>query len=206
MHTAIRHDVTTEDLAPFIFGVLSFISIPFSILFYIWNVFRNRTVTREQRAFWIILLFFGHVAVFPFYWYLHIWKDIDVKEVHGQAIAPIVPNHVEERVAGKKSLSYKLILLFLNMVPLIFGISSVLLLIYGPDNNTYYVLAVLAVVALVCVTGFSIIEMYKAKRVAGNLRALWAVMFIAGFPIIFFIYWYLYIWRDSESELQTALE
>lgn len=206
MHTVFGPNVTPENLAAFIFGVLSVCSIPFSMIFYISNVFRNRTVARNQRAFWVILLFCGHIAVFPFYWYHHIWKDIDVERAPGQAVAPPVTGYVEERVAEKKSLSYKLIVLFLNLLPLIFGTSSVLLLIYGSDSNAYYVLAIIAFVALICATGFTIVEMYRDKRVVRNLRALWAIVLVAGFPLSLLIYWYLYIWRDIKRELQTSLE
>lgn len=201
---------STKDPFLVTLGVLMFLSIPFQWIFYISNVFRNRTVAREQRAFWVVLLFFGHIAVFPFYWYLHIWKDKDVEKVPGQTMAPTVTNHVEERVVKKKALSYKLIVLFLNLLPWILGVSAFFLFLYGPlygpYSNTYYVLAILAFIALICVTGFSIVEMYRDKRVARNLRALWAVVLIAGAPLSFFIYWYLYIWRDSQRVTQTSLE
>jgi hypothetical protein len=155
-------------------------------------------------------LFCGHVAVFPFYWYSHIWKDKGIEEIPGQTIAQIMTNHVEERVSEKKTLSYKLFMLFLNLLPWILGVSAFFLFLYGPlhgpYSNTYYVLAVSALVALVCVTGFTIVDMYRNKRVAPNLRALWTVVLIVGTPWSFFVYWYLYIWRDSKSEVQTSPE
>lgn len=199
---------STKDPFLVTLGVLMFLSIPFQWIFYISNVFRNRTVARDQRVLWIVLLLFGHIAVFPFYWYLHIWKDVE--ETPAQTMAPIMTGRVEERVAEKKALSYKLVVLFLNLLPWILGVSAFFLFLYGPlygsYSNTYYVLAILALVVFICVTGFTIVDMYRNKRVAQNLRALWTVVLIVGSPLSFFVYWYLHVWRDSKSEVQTSLE
>jgi hypothetical protein len=56
-------------------AVFSMIS-PFVVLiFYLTHTYRNSNLTKEQKHTWAALLFFGHIIVFPFYWYQYIWSD-----------------------------------------------------------------------------------------------------------------------------------
>jgi hypothetical protein len=60
--------------------VLTAISIPGAFIFYVINVYRNKSVMKEKKHLCAALLFFGHIIVYPFYWYLYIWRE--PKEVY----------------------------------------------------------------------------------------------------------------------------
>ena len=45
------------------------------LIFYIVNIFKNDKVRQDQKALWVIVLFFGAIIAMPVYWYLFIWKD-----------------------------------------------------------------------------------------------------------------------------------
>lgn len=64
----------TIDLSFYILFALTAISIPGAFIFYVINVYRNSGVIKEQKHLWAAVLFFGNVVVYPFYWYLHIWR------------------------------------------------------------------------------------------------------------------------------------
>jgi hypothetical protein len=49
-------------------------SIPGTFILYVIDVYRNKTVKKEQKHLWAGLLFFGNIIVYPFYWYLHVWR------------------------------------------------------------------------------------------------------------------------------------
>jgi len=70
---------TTIDFAGWIniFPWIAFLSIILLWIIYIPNALRNTTVLEKRIPTWIFLLIFGSVLVFPFYWYHHIWKDVD---------------------------------------------------------------------------------------------------------------------------------
>jgi len=63
--------------------VLTAISIPGPFIFYVVDVYRNRGVTKDQKHLWTALLFFGNIFVYPFYWYLHIWRE-SKKDTEGE--------------------------------------------------------------------------------------------------------------------------
>ena len=63
-----------SDSIAFFFGIMFYVSIIAMIIFYIYDVYHNHTVAGDQRVLWTLLLIIGHIFVFPFYWYLHIWK------------------------------------------------------------------------------------------------------------------------------------
>ena len=63
-----------SDSVAFFFGIMFYVSIAALIVFYIYDVYHNRTVAADQRVLWTLLLIIGHICVFPFYWYFHIWK------------------------------------------------------------------------------------------------------------------------------------
>ncbi len=61
--------------------ILTFISIPGAFIFYLVHAHRNKYMVKEQKNLWMALLFFGNVFVYPFYWYLHIWRELRTYEV-----------------------------------------------------------------------------------------------------------------------------
>jgi len=64
----------TTSLFFIIIFVITAISIPGAFIFYVVDVYRNSGVIKEQKHLWAAVLFFGNVLVYPFYWYLHIWR------------------------------------------------------------------------------------------------------------------------------------
>ncbi|MFC1934219.1 hypothetical protein ACFLWC_06125 [Chloroflexota bacterium] len=66
---------TVSNLLFDVLGVLTFVLIPGLAVFYIVNVYRSSSVASNQKHLWAALLFFGSIVVYPFYWYLHIWRE-----------------------------------------------------------------------------------------------------------------------------------
>jgi hypothetical protein len=65
----------TTSLFFIIFFILAAISFPGVLIFYIIHVYRSKRVKKDRRHLWAALLFFGSVYVYPFYWYLHVWRE-----------------------------------------------------------------------------------------------------------------------------------
>ncbi len=72
---------STTNLFFIILFILAFISFPGALIIYIIHASRNKYFVKEQKNLWIALLFFGNVLVYPFYWYLHIWREPKTYEV-----------------------------------------------------------------------------------------------------------------------------
>jgi hypothetical protein len=53
---------------------LTAVSIPGAFIFYVVDVVRRNSFKKDQKYFWIALLFFGSIFSYPFYWYSYIWK------------------------------------------------------------------------------------------------------------------------------------
>jgi hypothetical protein len=58
-----------------ILGILTIISIPSLIVFYVIDVLRNASIVQNKKAAWVFFLIFMNVIVFPIYWYFHIWHE-----------------------------------------------------------------------------------------------------------------------------------
>lgn len=71
--TIVLSDESTTSL--FIFKILTYISVPVSFVLYVIHACKNKYIVKNQKYLWIALLFVGNFFVFPFYWYLHVWKD-----------------------------------------------------------------------------------------------------------------------------------
>jgi len=54
---------------------LAYVSVPGTLIYYIVHACKNKHIPKDQRNLWIALLFFGNICVYPFYWYLHIWRE-----------------------------------------------------------------------------------------------------------------------------------
>ena len=65
----------TQDLLFIVMFWLTAISIPGAFIFYVVDVYRNKGVMKNQRHIWAALLFFGNIFAYPFYWYLHVWRE-----------------------------------------------------------------------------------------------------------------------------------
>lgn len=65
-----------SDPISLILGWIALISIPTLIVIYIYNVFHNDGIASNQKMLWALIIFFGNVIAFPFYWYLHVWRGL----------------------------------------------------------------------------------------------------------------------------------
>ena len=65
----------TTDLFFKILFILTAISIPGAFIYYVVHVYRNKSIAKDKKHLWAALLFFGNIIVYPFYWYLHIWRE-----------------------------------------------------------------------------------------------------------------------------------
>ena len=70
----IANRLNIESVGLFYFGIITFVSYPGALIIYIVHVYRNRNIDNGQKHLWAALLFFGNIFVYPFYWYLHIWR------------------------------------------------------------------------------------------------------------------------------------
>ena len=73
--TIVGSGNSTTSLFWIIFFILAAISFLVSWVFYIIHACRNKYIVKNEKYLWIALLLVSNVFVFPFYWYLHIWKD-----------------------------------------------------------------------------------------------------------------------------------
>jgi hypothetical protein len=108
----VGEGVKTKD--PFFMALTIFwiISIPVQWIFYIGNVFRNKTVSKETSWLWVYLLFGGNILAFPFYWFFHIWRDSD--EIPSPSDKPVLKTSCFN---SKKS---QTILLLTSFLPFVF--------------------------------------------------------------------------------------
>ncbi|HEU4797095.1 MAG TPA: hypothetical protein VFT02_15785 [Pyrinomonadaceae bacterium] len=68
------------------------------------------------------------------------------------------------------------------------GIQPMLALIFG--------LHLLTMVAILALTVFYIVNIFRNDRVDKDKKALWAIVIFMGNAIAMPIYWYLYIWKE----------
>lgn len=188
----VGNDVPTSD--PFFvnLGIVMFLSIPALLIFYIANVFRNTTVAKNQRALWVFLLF-GLFAVFPFYWYRHIWQDTN------EAQAGQIEQAAGNSPTKKGTTMNKVAILIAGLLPIVFEITAVFIKMNEPDNVLFYVFGVLVYISLIILIVLYIIDVYRNRSVAQNQRTLWTVLLIVGNMLVFPVYWYLHIWREPKS-------
>jgi hypothetical protein len=48
------------------------------VAIYIRHIFKTEAVPQEKKALWAVVIFMGNMVAMPVYWYLYIWKKIDV--------------------------------------------------------------------------------------------------------------------------------
>ncbi len=192
-------DKYTKDTFFIVLGGITFLSIPGLWIFYIVNVYRNRSVAKNQKTLWALLLFCGSFAVFPFYWYLHIWRDTE-KIPSVKNLTQDVSSSFHKTAMSSASRLVKITMLTGIILPIVFVLSAIINRFNEPTNVSFYVLGVLAYVSLIGLIIIYIVNTFKNNRVAKNQRALWSVLLIAGNIIIFPIYWYLYIWREPKKQ------
>ena len=191
--------ITTEEPLSF-FILIAFISIPVQWIFYITNVFRNTTVAKNQRVLWVMMLLFGHVLTFPFYWYFHIWQDDEKPKVEQTPTPPTTPISVISRV---KSKSAKVLLLVAGFLPVVFIVLAIYIAIFNAISNNPSIslvctFSILYWILLMCLTIFYVMDVFSNQSVPSNQRAIWAVALKIGNLVVFPFYWYTYIWNKSQ--------
>jgi uncharacterized membrane protein len=188
----------TKDIGFLILGWLSFLSIPVQWIFYITNVFRNSTVAKNQRILWIVLLLWGSIFTFPFYWYLHIWKDAKTIQ-QGQSNYTTDNISVQKEKLKSKWKMWKIMFLIVGISPIILGLMAIITRLNEPTNILFDVLGWLAYISLVSLIILCVVNVYKNDSVAKNQRVLWIVLLIAGNVVIFPFYWYRHIWHEPKE-------
>ena len=83
LFTIVEPGKSTTSL--YVFKILAYISLTGAFVFYLIHACRNKHIIKNQKYLWIALLVLGNYFFFPFYWYLHIWKD-----KHSQGVATSV--------------------------------------------------------------------------------------------------------------------
>jgi uncharacterized membrane protein len=186
---------TGNDNPLFIIGIILWAFVPVQWIFYITNVFRNTGITtKSQRLLWVWLLLGGHIFVFPFYWYFHIWKD-NGKPQEEKAPAPIVAP--TDRQPRFKSRSNRILILVISALPIIFFLITIISSFNGLPYSILYAFGVLYGIFLVGLIVFYIIDVFRNQSVPSNQKAIWAVALIIGNLGVFPFYWYIHIWKKS---------
>ncbi len=189
-------------------GIMFFAAIPLQWIFYIVNVFRNPTVSKNERILWIPLLLGGHIFVSPFYWYFHIWKDKSQDTISSSNACPAITPHKEKGFAFK-SRQYKIILLLASLLPLISMILAGLTVAFTANFNMVYVFGVLYYISFITLDVLYIIDICRNPEFTSSQRLLWGVMIIFANIVIYPVYWYIYIWKNTavpEPAPQTVTE
>lgn len=185
-----------------------FAAIPFQWIFYITNVFRNTTVGKNEKALWVYFLLAGHILAFPFYWYFHIWKDKSQDTIGSSNTCPAITQHKEKGFAFKSRQS-KIILLLVSLLPLISMILAGLTAAFTANFNMVYVFGVLYYVSFITLDVLYIIDICRNPEFTSSQRLLWSVMIIFANIVIYPVYWYIYIWKNTavpEPAQQTITE
>jgi len=47
---------------------------------YIVHLFKTDAVAQDKKALWAVVLFMGNMIAMPVYWYLYMWKPLQLKE------------------------------------------------------------------------------------------------------------------------------
>jgi len=192
----LGNDFYTQD--PFfvtLFTVM-FAAIPFQWIFYISNVVRNRTVTKNSRVIWFLFLLFGHIVAFPIYWFFHIWRDNVTKPPER------IPSENARIITKNRTTAYKLIILCFSLLPLVLEILGVLfVLFYTISDTALHIFTYISFTVLVAVLLFYVVNVFRNNRIAQDMRVVWTVLFILGQPSVL-VYWFLYIWRDKSTHAE----
>lgn len=198
MYTLVGPGVFTKDPLLVFLGIITFLSIPILIVFYVINVYRNNSVVKNQRILWTVLLIGGNFVVFPFYWYNHIWKN-------NKANPPKYDNNIatensKTSVKTHTNTLTNLLLLLAGFLPIIFGVTSILIALYIDKNMWFYTFGILSYISLFLLILIYVVNVLKNPRVVQSERALWISVIILGNVITFPFYWYLNIWREPKNE------
>lgn len=180
-----------------ILGISVLVAVLFQLIFYVLNVFKNTTISKNNRILWNVLLIGGNIIVFPFYWYFHILNDrtyLNQKIDHREKIKDSGIRNVNK---GNK---IKVITLIAGFIPIILGTLSILTAFYVGKNITFYMFALLTIASAVALICIYICNVLNNVSVDKEERVLWIVLFVLSNVLIFPFYWYFHIWRETNTE------
>lgn len=181
-----------------VFNKVPFVLLPLLIIFYLINLYRDYTVTRNKKVIWTYLLIGGSYLVFPFYWYNHIWKGN--RENPPKSYNNIDTENSKTSMQTQGNTFFNLFLLIAGFLPIVFGVTSLLIALYIDKNIWFYTFAIISYISLLIILLLYIINVFKNPRVIQDERALWITILILGNVITFPFYWYLHIWRKIKNE------
>ncbi|AHB12975.1 hypothetical protein [Dehalococcoides mccartyi] len=174
---------------------------PLGILIFIWiifirDVFYNKTVAKNQRAFWVFLLIAGHFAVFPFYWYFHIYKNSK------ESVAAVTeePVKVQRGFFEGKSAGFKIILLVGGLLPFVLGVIGGIARVFLNNEGLFYTCGIASYAVGIAILVLYIIDATRNSLVASNQKGLWIVLLILANVIVFPVYWYMNVWKEPVKE------
>lgn len=180
-----------------VFNKVPFVLLPFLIIFYLINLYRDYTVTKNKKILWTYLLIGGSYLIFPFYWYNHIWKGN--KENPPKSDKIIATENSKTSVQTQRNTLLNLFLLIAGFLPIVFGVTSILIALYIDRNIWFYTFGITSYILLLIVLLLYVINVFKNPRVIQDERALWITVLILGNVITFPFYWYLHIWREPKN-------
>ena len=95
----------------------------------------------------------------------------------------------------------KILLLLIGLLPIIYFVLFMVLV--GPGNYSkepsFILFFWITLISVPCLLVFYIVDCWRNSRVAKNQKALWNVVLLAGQHLAFPVYWYLYLWRQTET-------
>ncbi|AAW39587.1 hypothetical protein [Dehalococcoides mccartyi] len=161
------------------------------------DVFHNKTVAKNQRAFWVFLLIAGHFGVFPFYWYFHIYKN----SKESATVVTEEPVRAQRGLFEGKSAGFKIMLLVGGLLPLVLGVIGGIARISLNNEGLFYTFGIASYAVGIAILALYIIDATRNSLVASNQKGLWIVLLILVNVIIFPVYWYMNVWKEA-SRLQ----
>jgi hypothetical protein len=173
---------------------VAFISIPIQLVLYIINVFRNTTIAKKQKTLWVMLLLFCNFVILPVYWYLHIWRDADNREIESEPAAePVVPSGNVPRFPKTSS---KILILLAGFLPIVFIFAGAYIVIFTKiSDSVAFFFGIMFYVSIIAMIVFYIYDVFHNHTVANDQRVLWTLLLIIGHIFVFPFYWYFHIWK-----------
>jgi hypothetical protein len=207
LYATVGLGVHVKDPLSLTLGYTTFASIPILLIFYISNIFRNSTVAKNDRAIWIVFMVLASSVIFPFYWYFHIWKDVE---------KPLAAQKENEIISTKRPVSkprnyntlFKKSLLVIYLLALISEILVVLILLNVGQNIWFRFFEISSLLLFFALMIFFIVDILRNAGLKNDQRTLWVVLVIIAHTISIPLYWYLHIWHQPEvkkmpSDLQN---
>ncbi|ACZ61337.1 hypothetical protein DhcVS_165 [Dehalococcoides mccartyi VS] len=191
--------ITIRNLSETLYQALVFFPIVIFVLTWvilIRDVFYNKTVAKNQRAFWVFLLIAGHFAVFPFYWYFHIYKNSK------ESVAAVTekPVKVQRGLFEGKSAGFKIMLLVGGLLPFVLGVIGGIARVFLNNEGLFYTCGIASYAVGIAILVLYIIDATRNSLVASNQKGLWIVLLILVNVIVFPVYWYMNVWKEPIKE------